>query len=519
MKDEGNKTNINLLLPALIVGICTGIVVGLFRFGIETTSAFWLHLFQLAHQNPLWFIAIIVGFIAVAVIAGYFVKQYPHVGGSGIPEVKLQLQGKLTLQWFPILWRKLIGGILVIGTGLFLGPEGPSLQLGSTIGQGVGEGFKQNKLNTRVLLATGASSGLSAAFGAPLSGALFVLEEVFHNFSPLVWMNALAGALASNFVVSNLFGLHHALAIPYNYSFPINLYWHLIILGVLLGLLGHLYKVGLFSLKKVYAKITFLPRWLHGLIPLALLIPIAYFWPLITGPGNRLILSLPNMITKTGWGLVGLLTFYYVMRIVFSIVAYDSGLPSGIFLPILTMGALIGATYGMFMVQLGLLPQRLVVNLVIFSMAGYFAAIIRAPFTAIILITEMVGSLLHLMPLAVVAFIALLVDELLGGKPIYGLLAAAMDTSSDRKANYTGEADQMVLPVYESSKLVDKKVADIKWPDDTRVRTIRRDGGEIIPTGQTIIRGGDMLVLEFDSSQRGRVYSKMKDLQGVELDG
>ena len=55
--------------------------------------------------------------------------------------------------------------------------------------------------------------------------------------------------------------------------------------------------------------------------------------------GNRLILSLPNMITKTGWGLVGLLAFYYVMRIVFSIVAYDSGLPSGIFLPILTMGA------------------------------------------------------------------------------------------------------------------------------------------------------------------------------------
>ena len=77
----------------------------------------------------------------------------------------------------------------------------------------------------------------------------------------------------------------------------------------------------------------------------------------------------------------------------------------------------------------------------------------------------------------------------------------------------------MVLPVYESSKLVDKKVADIKWPDDTRVRTIHRDGGEIIPTGQTIIRGGDMLILEFDSSQRGRVYSRMKQLQGVELDG
>src|SRR5690625_183440 len=94
MKDEGNKTNIKLLLQALVVGIFTGIVVGLFRFGIEKTSGFWLHLFQLAHSNPLWFIVIIIGFIAVAVIAGYFVKQYPHVGGSGIPEVKLQLQGK-----------------------------------------------------------------------------------------------------------------------------------------------------------------------------------------------------------------------------------------------------------------------------------------------------------------------------------------------------------------------------------------------------------------------------------------
>ena len=128
--------------------------------------------------------------------------------------------------------------------------------------------------------------------------------------------------------------------------------------------------------------------------------PIMYYLPLITGPGNHLILSLPKSIAYSSWNLVGMLAIFYVIRIAFSIVSYDSGLPSGIFLPILTMGALIGATYGLFMVQLGLLPQKLVINLIIFAMAGYFAAIIRAPFTAIILITEMVGSLLHLMPLA-----------------------------------------------------------------------------------------------------------------------
>lgn len=202
---KDDKAELKLLLLAIVVGLITGAVVGIFRFGILQTSTFWLHLFSLAHQNPLWFIPIIAGFAAIGVIAGYFVKQYPHVGGSGIPEVKLQLSGKLKLMWWPILWRKLLSGILVIGTGLFLGPEGPSLQLGSSVGQGVGEKTKQTKTNQRVLIATGAASGLSAAFGAPLSGAMFVLEEVFHNFSPRVWLNALAGAIASDFLVSNFF--------------------------------------------------------------------------------------------------------------------------------------------------------------------------------------------------------------------------------------------------------------------------------------------------------------------------
>ena len=68
MKDEGNKTNINLLLQALIVGICTGIVVGLFRFGIETNSAFWLHFLQLDLENPLWLIAIMLGLLPATLL-------------------------------------------------------------------------------------------------------------------------------------------------------------------------------------------------------------------------------------------------------------------------------------------------------------------------------------------------------------------------------------------------------------------------------------------------------------------
>ncbi|MGN1408354.1 chloride channel protein, partial [Lactobacillus sp.] len=455
--------------------------------------------------NPalLWLLA--AGVLASVIVAGFLVKQQPHAGGSGIPEVELQLQGKLQLAWWPILWRKFIGGVLSIGSGLFLGREGPSIQLGSTIGQGVAQGFKASKTDSRVLLATGAASGLSAAFGAPLGGAMFIVEEVFHNFSPRVWLNALTGAIMANFVVSNVFGQTPVLAIDYKHSFPILQYWHLLLLGAFLGLIGRLYQWGLLNFSHVYQKIPVLPRWLHGVIPAVLLVPIMYFFPGYVGGGNNLILSLNQM------HVTGILALIFLLRISFSIISYDSGLPGGIFLPILTMGALLGAIYGNFMASLGLLDQKLVVNLVIFSMAGLFAAIVRSPFTAIMLIAEMVGSLLHLMPLAVVSVVAYIVNELLGGEPIYESLAGRMQTKEDN--DYVGEADQLTFSVFEGSQMAGKKIKEIAWPDRTLVKVIHRGQKDIIPDGNTQLLAGDLVVLELDENQRGVVYDEVARLQ------
>ncbi len=492
---QTRKSNLRLLFEALVVGLVAGIVVGSFRWLIGQTLAMWQKGYQAAHANPalLWLLA--GGVLASVIVAGFLVKQQPHAGGSGIPEVELQLQGKLQLAWWPVFWRKFIGGVLSIGPGLFLGREGPSIQLGSTVGQGVAQGFKASKSDSRVLLATGAASGLSAAFGAPLGGAMFIVEEVFHNFSPRVWLNALAGAIMANFVVSNVFGQTPVLAIDYKHSFPILQYWQLLLLGAFLGLIGRFYQWGLLNFSHVYQKIPVLPRWLHGIIPALILVPVMYYFPGYVGGGNNLILSL-NQIHA-----VNVLVLIFLLRISFSIVSYDSGLPGGIFLPILTMGALLGAVYGQFMVDLGLLDQKLVVNLIIFSMAGLFSAIVRSPFTAIMLIAEMVGSLLHLMPLAVVSVAAYVVNELLGGVPIYESLAGRMQTKEDN--DYVGEADQLTISIYEGSQLADHQVKDIAWPDRTLVRVIHRGQKDIIPNGNTKLLAGDLLVLEIDENQRG----------------
>lgn len=498
-------TPLKMLLKAIIVGLLSGGVVGSFRLAIEKSQGFWRQLFIKSHQDPKYLIIIVIGFIIAGVVAGYLVKQEPHAGGSGIPEVELQLQGKLHLNWWPILWRKFVGGILAIGTGLFLGREGPSIQLGSSIGQGVANGLKTDRADARVLLATGAASGLAAAFDAPLGGTMFVLEEVFHNFSPRVWINSLAGALAANFVTSNIFGQKPVLAIKYNLAFPLPLYWHLLLLGVILGVLGWVYQKGLLNLTKVYKRIKFIPRWLHGLIPLMLLIPIAYYAPNSIGGGNSLILALKNR--NIVWILAGL----FVLRLIFSLVSYDSGLPGGIFLPILALGALIGAVYGLFMSSMGLLPRKLVVDLIIFSMAGYFSGIVRSPFTAILLITEMVGSLMHLMPLAVLGLVAYIVNDYMGGEPIYESLADRMEPEEVK--NYAHREDELSIPIYEGSYLVNKTVSEIKWPTNTLLELIHRGGHDIIPNGETIIRSGDLLILEIDQNKRAVVFDQMQKMQ------
>lgn len=506
LKDQLNFLHVSFILKGLLVGLLSGLIVSCFRLIIEKSLSQWQKLYQLAHQNFLWLGLILALLLIIWVINAILVKQQPHIMGSGIPEVETQLSGNLTLHWWSILWRKFVGGALAIGSGLFLGREGPSIQLGSSVGQGLAARLHEKGTNQRVLIAAGAASGLSAAFNAPIAGTFFVLEEIYHNFSPLVWITSLTGALSANFISSNFFGLTPVLYLQYTMNFPLPLYWHLLILGAILGILGIAYQQVLLKLPALYRRLKKLPRYADGLIPLILVIPIGYFWPQTLGGGNGLILSLANQ-QPAALIVLGL----FVLRFVFSMVSYGSGLPGGIFLPILTLGALIGDLYGVVMANMGLLPKSLIMNLVIFAMAGYFAGIGKAPFTAMLLITEMVGTLEHLMPLAIVSLTAYVVVDVLGGAPIYESLAEKMQ-ADQTQLKLTGRHDRLEVPVFEGSRFISQQVRDIAWPQETLLISIRRGERELLPHGDTEIQTGDTLIIATDHSQRLRVKHQLQKL-------
>ncbi|MBU7555790.1 ClC family H(+)/Cl(-) exchange transporter [Pediococcus ethanolidurans] len=497
-KSSPDRTHLTYILQGCLTGAITGLVVSIFRLsivnGLKLMLVVYKYLLMTPALIPVWLLLMLL----VAIVVGYMGRQYPEIKGSGIPQVEGQLSGNLEYAWWPVLWRKFVGGILSNGSGLFLGREGPSMQLGATVAQGYAQATHQTELKRRVLIASGTAAGLSAAFNAPIASTLFVLEEVYHNFSPLIWTTALASAIVSSFVSTVFFGSTPVLHIVYARTLPLTMYPHLLLLGIFLGGMGFFYQRILLKMNDWYTYLTRLPNWLFGIVPFILIIPIGLYIPQLMGGGNNIILAIaahsPTLIV-----LIGI----FALRFIFSMISYGSGLPGGIFLPILSLGVILGAIYGKTMIQLGLMPSAYLVNFIIIAMAGYFAGIEKAPFTAILLITEMVGTLHHLMPLAVVSITAYIVVDILGGAPIYESLLHKIVQPTMPHAG--GKLDRVEFPLFVGSYMVGHQVRDFQWPQNSLLIAIRRGEREIIPHGDTLLIAGDTLVVTTGHRNRGNL--------------
>lgn len=275
-------TKVIFILKGVLIGAIAGIIVSLFRLLIEEMSEHIVTLYLWFRENPFWLIPWGLIMLTTAFVVGALIKSEPDIKGSGIPQVEGALQGEIRLNWFSILWKKFIGGIMSVGSGLFLGREGPSIQLGAMVGQGFSEYTSASTSEKKIFISSGAAAGLGAAFNAPIAGLLFVIEEVHHHFSPLIWLTSLTSALTANLVSLNFFGLKPVLFIANVPSLPLKYYGLLVLLGIILGFLGYIYQIVLLSLPIIYKK-THLPDHLYGIIPFLLIIPIAFFFPFYLG--------------------------------------------------------------------------------------------------------------------------------------------------------------------------------------------------------------------------------------------
>ncbi len=420
---DGQGSLLTLALLSLLVGLGAGLIGAAFRLALEEADRLRNALIEWAHGGHWGGAALVTVVIsAAAALASWLVRRFaPTASGSGIPQVEAVLQGQVVQASFHLIPIKFVGGLLAIGAGLALGREGPSVQMGASIGERLGRSFRRNWPDCRVLIAAGAGAGLSTAFNAPIAGAIFVLEELVRRFEPRIAIAAL-GASATAIAVARMLLVDtpafHVDVLNYASAETRPLYFAL---GIVAGLFAMLFNRALLL---TLAAADHLERWppeLKAALVGAAVGMLAWYAPGLVGGGDPI-----TQRTLTGTDALTMVPLIFLVRFGLGTVSYAARTPGGLFAPLLVLGAQLGMMFGglcrfafpSFQIQ----PE----GFAIVGMAALFTGVVRAPITGIVLVVEMTASVRMLLPMLGACFTAMLVPTLLNGAPIYESLRAAI---------------------------------------------------------------------------------------------
>ncbi|CAM3131437.1 ClC family H(+)/Cl(-) exchange transporter [Streptobacillus felis] len=518
---HSRKIRLKLIFYSLLTGVITGTIVSAYTYLLSKITIFRNNF--IGNNINLSLPLIILLFIVVAMIIQYTLNKYPLISGSGIPQVMGLIQKKVKFNWFPELITKFFSGLLAIFIGFSLGREGPSIHLGSLVGEGVNEVSKRTEVERKYLITCGASAGLAAAFNAPLAGAIFAIEELHKFFSPILLICVLIASLFSNLVSKFLLGTKLSFE-SFSFISPVNfvpkeILLHLILISILsfiMVLLATIFNYFIIKFKDTYTKINLSPYTKMSVVSLLSLL-IIYFLPDITGGGHHIIEHLLDY--NSTFRLLGLVM---IGKFFFTMLSYSTGAPGGIFLPLLVIGALVGKIYGLFLVGTFNFSQEYITLFVLVAMTSYFTAVVRTPITGIILILEMTGNFSNLFSLVITAAITYAFSELLKHNSVYEELFENMFKKQDEEAQTFEKNEKIVtikIPVMSDSKLSNKMIRDIDWPQNLLIIGIERSGSsQFIPKGDTVLKDSDILILLTDENTSKRYMNKLSELTIENID-
>jgi len=404
---------------ALLVGGFAGLLGAAFRLALLQADQFRDQLVTWAQgASFLGLLLLVAGCGAATALAAWLVRRFsPEASGSGIPHVEAVLHQELPQAPYPLIPVKFVGGLLAIGSGLALGREGPSVQMGASLAHLLGRVFRCSPSDCLVLLAGGAGAGLATAFNAPIAGAVFVLEELSRRFDTRGTIGAF-GASAGAIAISRLFlgdqPDFHVAPLPYAGSATIPLY---LLLGTLAGLAGIAYNRAILGALAVTGR--FPPRTveLRAAVIGASVGLVAWFAPSLVGGGDPL-----TQQTLAGNETVSWLALVFLLRFAMGPLCYAARTPGGLFAPMLVLGVQGGMLYGKLCSHWAadVAPDPRAMAVV--GMAAFFTAVVRSPLTGIVLAIELTGCFTLLLPMLSACFAAMLVPTLLGELPIYDSL-------------------------------------------------------------------------------------------------
>jgi chloride channel protein, CIC family len=410
---------LTLALLSLLAGAVSGLLGAVFRLSLDQADRLRDALITWAHGETLGGFLLVTAICAAATAgAAWLVRCFsPQAEGSGIPNVEAVIRGELPPAPYRLIPVKFLGGLLAIGSGLALGREGPSVQMGASTAHLMGKLFRRNEDDCKTLLAAGAGAGLATAFNAPIAGAAFVLEELVRRFDTritIATLGASAGAIAVARVLLGDAPDFRVEPLPYPGFGTVAIH---LALGVVAGFLGIVYNRALLATLAAFEQLHRWPVELRAALVGAAVGVTAWFAPGWVGGGDAI-----TQRTLAGRESVAILPIIFLFRFGFGAVSYAARTPGGLFAPMLVLGAQSGLLFGILCNQWfpSAAPDPTVLAVV--GMAAFFSAVVRAPLTGIVLVMEMTASFTSLLPMLAACFVAMLVPNMLRNPPIYDSL-------------------------------------------------------------------------------------------------
>lgn len=423
-------------------------------------------------------------------------KLAPEAGGSGIPHIKSVLLHLRTIRPVRLILVKLAAGLLALGAGMSLGREGPTVQIGAAMGRLLGDVLKVPKRSYGALIAAGSGAGLAAAFNAPLAGFLFVMEELKREMSPITYGTALIASVCSVAVTRFLLGQNPSFHLTSPAAPPLLDLGPIALFGVFAGLAGVAFNRSLLGVLAVRDKIK-CPRWAAGLGVGALSGLLLVYFPQVTGGGHQLASDL--LLGKIqSEHLLALALAVFVGKLFFTAFSYGTGVPGGIFAPLLVIGAFLGYAFGI--VVHSIFPAISFGNagFATIGMAAVLSSSVRAPLTGVVLIVEMTAEYQLLYALLVGSFIAYATAEILGDDPIYEALMERDLLSTGQMVSEDDEPQIVEFLIEPDADMDGRRIKDLEMPEGALITSVLRNNRNLVPRGTTQLRAGDMVTAVVD---------------------
>lgn len=402
-------------------GMLIGALVSLYSFLSEYLVNNSVKIFGFVRGHLYYIPLLFVALILLALVMTLLLKKSPECKGSGVPRTEGVLRGILSFRWLRTLLTTFFATSITYMTGLSLGSEGPSIQIGASLSKGACNAFKTPKHVQNAMVTGGAAAGLATAFNAPLTGIVFAMEEVHKKFSPILFISVAIAVLFSNIItriLRSVMGFKLLLldfgALP---EIPLNFVWSLFLLGLVIGVFAMLFNKLLFKANKYTGKFKKIPLSVRLITAFVLSGALGLVFIDTLGGGHHLIEKVGNMDYDTL-----MLVLLFVIKLFLIIVCFSSGATGGLFIPMLTLGALLGGIMAKLLILMGLDPKYFT-TVVVIAMTAFFGASVRAPLTAIILIVEITGQLSGFLMTGIAIFTAYFIPIMARTAPLYdGLL-------------------------------------------------------------------------------------------------